>query len=191
MDFKVENLQGEDVLTMLYAVEGYGVIVDKHYNIKENVTIGVPGKTLNMHGFHVSDNGQHFLFVNRNVTTADRKVSATVPFEGECKLTTDGFREVDARTGKTLFEWDSTGRIAFNESTLDLESVEDRCSQFWDYLWVYPPYLPICIDADTNTATQTPSTNSPTATTCFPPATPTPSTKSLPTTPPSSGASTV
>lgn len=135
----MENMDGEDVLTALYAVEGFGVIIDNHYKIRENITIGITGKTLNMHGFHTSEGGSHFLFLSRNVTAASKELSATVPGwdvekNGECKLTTDGFKEIDAKTKEVIFDWDSAFRIPFSESTLDERPVEERCSQFWDYL---------------------------------------------------------
>lgn len=63
MDFGVMNVDGEDLLSLSYAVEGNGYILDNRYVIKETVVEGVTGKTYNMHDFHTVEDGSRYLYL--------------------------------------------------------------------------------------------------------------------------------
>ena len=63
MDFGIVNVEGENLLSMSYAVEGYGYILDNQYKVKQTVTLGITGETYNMHDFHTVEDGSRFLYL--------------------------------------------------------------------------------------------------------------------------------
>ncbi len=137
MDFKVMNVQGKDMLSMLYAVEGNAYILDNQYKVKQTHFTGITGKTFNMHDFHSVEDGTHFLYLQRNLTEASEEMSSEeLGFDGKCKVCFAGFEEADIDSGETLFKWDATGHITFNESTMAFAPVQERCKIYWDYLLV-------------------------------------------------------
>ncbi|KAK5173310.1 uncharacterized protein LTR77_001991 [Saxophila tyrrhenica] len=136
MDFGVMDVGGEDLLSLSYAVEGRGYILDKQYKVKQTVVEGMTGKTYNMHDFHTVENGSHFLYLQRNITHASAQLAKQdLGYDGECSVTFPGFEERDVKTGEVLFKWDATGKIPLSDSTLTHGPVENRCTGgAWDYL---------------------------------------------------------
>ena len=63
MDFGIVDVAGEELLSMSYAVEGNGYILDNRYKVKETVSEGVTGFTYDMHDFHTVDHGSRFLYL--------------------------------------------------------------------------------------------------------------------------------
>ncbi len=63
MDFGVMNVAGEDLLSMSYAVEGKGYILDRGYEVRQTVFEGITGLTYNMHDFRTVEDGNHFLYL--------------------------------------------------------------------------------------------------------------------------------
>lgn len=134
MDFKVQKVGDEEMLSMLYAVEGNAYLLDHAYRVKDTIFVGETGVTFNMHDFHTVEDGSKFLYLQRNVTQASREMSMEeLGFDGMCSVTFPGFEERDVETKDVLFKWDATGIIPFSDSTMDAASVESRC-RGWDYL---------------------------------------------------------
>ena len=135
MDFKVQNWNGTDMLSMLFAVEGKGIILDKHYRIVDEVDVGITGETFNMHDFRTIEDGSHYLYLQRNVTTMSREKSIYLGYKiGLCQITYPGFQERDVQTGEVLFTWSSRDHIPFSDSTMNNASITERCNEHWDYL---------------------------------------------------------
>lgn len=139
MDFKVQNVEGTDMLSMLYAVEGNAYILDNRYSVKQTVFTGETGVTFNMHDFHTVEDGTRYLYLQRNITKASEEMSMEeLGFDGKCKVTFPGFEERDVKSKEKLFKWDGTGNIPFSESTMAFAPADSRCATYWDYLSVAP-----------------------------------------------------
>lgn len=135
MDFKVMNVDGQDKLSMLYAVEGNAYILDEAYAVQEKVFTGVTGVTFNMHDFHTIEDGRKYLYLQRNITEASEEMSMQeLGFNGKCKVTFPGIEERDVKSKNILWKWDGTGNIPFSDSTMNFAPAEVRCSSHWDYL---------------------------------------------------------
>ena len=137
MDFKVMNVEGTDMLSMLFAVEGNAYILDDRYEGKQTVFTGETGVTFNMHDFHTVEDGTRYLYLQRNITEASRELTMQdLGYNGTCKVTFPGFEERDVKSKEKLFKWDGTGNIPFSDSTMAFAPAEDRCRSYWDYLTV-------------------------------------------------------
>ena len=136
MDFKIQNVDGTDLLSMLYAVEGNAYLLDNRYRVKQTVFTGQTGVTFNMHDFHTVNDGTRYLYLQRNITEASEELSMEeIGFDGKCKITFPGFEERDVKSKNKLFKWDATGIISMNESTMQFAPVPVRCASYWDYLY--------------------------------------------------------
>lgn len=135
MDFKVLNVGGENLLSMLYAVEGSAYLLDKHYQVQETVFTGETGVVFNMHDFNTVEDGKRFLYLQRNITETSAETSlAEIGYDGPCQVTFPGFEERDVRTKQLIYKWDASGKISMNDSTLLFLEPEERCAEFWDFL---------------------------------------------------------
>lgn len=135
MDFAKRNVDGKEMLTMLYAVEGSAYIIDNHYRVQDTVFTGETGVTFNMHDFHTIEDGTKYLYLKRNITEASQEMSQEeLGFDGKCKVTFPGFEEKDVKTKEMLFKWDGTGNIPLSDSTMVAGPLEQRCAVHWDYL---------------------------------------------------------
>lgn len=63
MDFGVMNVGGEPLLSMSYAVNYTGVLLDSQYQVKQTVVMGTGEVNYNMHDFRTVDNGSRFLYL--------------------------------------------------------------------------------------------------------------------------------
>ncbi len=135
MDFKLSNVRGEDMLTMMLPPEEDGILLDNHYQIVEKVPVGIKGKTLNMHEFTFVEEGKTLLLMKRNVTHASKELSKAVGYDGECSVMFAAFEDIDTTTWETRFTWTSSDWVGLEESTLDTAPVKQRCGGgAWDYL---------------------------------------------------------
>ncbi|KAK5173560.1 uncharacterized protein LTR77_002241 [Saxophila tyrrhenica] len=135
MDFKLSNVRGEDLLTMMLPPDEDGILLDNHYQIVEKVPVGIKGKTLNMHEFTFVEEGKTLLLMKRNVTHATKDQSSVVGYEGECAVMWADFEDIDTTTWETRFKWTSADWIGLEESTQNLNPVDSRCGGgAWDYL---------------------------------------------------------
>ncbi|KAK3691689.1 hypothetical protein LTR37_018482 [Vermiconidia calcicola] len=134
MDFQMQKVRGEDRLTLMFPVEGDGIILDNHYREVDRTPVGITGKTLNMHEFHFVENGASLLLLKRNITKASKEMSKAVGYDGECQIMFVGIEEIDTANWDTKFTWTSEDWITLDESTLDTAPAEKRCKNSWDYL---------------------------------------------------------
>lgn len=118
-DFKLSNVAGEDMFTVMDQSHWRGVIMDRHYEIKRRIKVVGPGGNFNSHEFNFVENGTRALVVYNHGNAASEEESATVGFKGNCKRSCNGIAEYDTTTWDITWDWDSCGNIMLNESTVD------------------------------------------------------------------------
>ena len=127
-DFRVGNVNGEDVLTAVYRRKQMDVILNDRYEIVKEVKIE-KGR-VNIHEFNTADNGTRVLPMIDKGGRASRLESQAVGYDGRCKASFPGFEEYDTNTWEKMFAWNSKGHIHLNESF-----IEHTCKRGWDYLY--------------------------------------------------------
>lgn len=136
-DFKVSNVGGEDMLSVIWPHGNVAAIFDSSYEKHETIPMhDFSKKTLNIHDFQMVDNGARALFLNKRLAKASRKNSRRVGYDGRCFVKFIGIEEWDLATGKKTFEWDSEDHIGLDESVMTSEgNPVSRCNgESWDYL---------------------------------------------------------
>ena len=109
-DFKLSNVAGEEMFTVMDQSHGQGVLMDKHYDIKRRIKVIGPGH-FNSHEFNFVENGTKALVVYNKGRHRDEEESALVGFDGRCKVGCNGIAEYDTTTWETTWEWESCGNI--------------------------------------------------------------------------------
>ena len=137
MDFRVSNVKGEDMLTLLF--KGTAFLIDDRYEIREKLEISEPWRA-DEHDFYFLDNGRRVLVFQKEERNATLDQSREVGFDGNCVVTYEQFQELDTETWQPVFYWDSMDHVPLIESTQENSFIEDRCAG-WDYLYSVPlPY---------------------------------------------------
>jgi hypothetical protein len=85
--------------------------------------------SLNVHEFMTVENGTRALYLTREPKLTSRKNSKVVGYNGNCYAGFDGFRELDVETWETVFKWSSENNIGLDESVVDRDPIDHRCSQ--------------------------------------------------------------
>ncbi|CAK1361953.1 hypothetical protein CB0940_02728 [Cercospora beticola] len=133
-DFRVSNVGGQDLMTVLHQEKGQGVVVRPSYGVRNAIRFGDP-RAINIHEFHFVDNGARALIIRSNKTRASTEDSQSVGIAGGCIAEFDGFEEFETSTWESVFRWNSFGRIGLNESsTDDGTAIETKCDSGWDFL---------------------------------------------------------
>ena len=109
-DFKLSNVAGEEMFSVMDQSHGEGVIMDRHYDIKRRIKVRGPG-LFNSHEFNFVENGTKALVVYTKNIHASEEESALVGYEGQCKQSCNGIAEYDTTTWKQTFDWSSCGNI--------------------------------------------------------------------------------
>lgn len=138
-DFRISNVRGEDLMTLVLLHKGTGVIIDGCYDIRETPKIDYPWR-INTHEFHFVDNGTRALVIKNEEKHAPLDQSREVGFDGQCVVKYERLQELDTATWKTVFDWDSRDHVRLSESTLTDSPIKDRCSS-WDFLYVSLPLI--------------------------------------------------
>lgn len=130
-DFRISNVRGELMMTMMDQKAGEGWIFDNHYEVREEHDF----THFNSHEFNFIDNGTKVLVVNSDRREASEEDSESIGFDGRCSVDFDFFQELDVTNDwEPLFVWESYGHIGLDESTLTDKAVNNRCGGGWDYL---------------------------------------------------------
>lgn len=109
-DFKLSNVAGEEMFTVMDQSHWHGIIMDRHYDIKRRVKVVGPGR-FNSHEFNFVENGTRALVVYNKREKASEEESALVGYEGQCIRGCNGIAEYDTTTWETTFVWSSCGNI--------------------------------------------------------------------------------
>lgn len=136
-DFRIQRINGEDMMTLIYPKEGSGVILDHEYEIQHKVHVEKKGTTLNLHDFQIvkdSGKGDRALILNHMPKEASKSALEAVDFQGDCKVIFDGFEEFDTKSWDSMSLWSSENNIQLDESTMVKETMTQTCAKDWDFL---------------------------------------------------------
>lgn len=140
-DFRVVNIQGKPMLSLVYPRGGKAIIFDEAYQINKTIDMGDEElrenePALNVHEFATVENGTKALHLTRVPKKTSRKNSELVDFDGECFAIFDGIKESDTKTWDTTHTWNSEGHIGLDESYVTQEPISKRCAGEgpWDFL---------------------------------------------------------
>lgn len=127
-DFRISNVKGEKLLTMMTHEEIY--VLGNDYSAREAVRLG---GFRNTHELNFVDGGTRVLSLEFGARKVSEEESRRVRFDGRCEAQFDGFseRDVTVEGWPSVFDWSSNGKIDLEESTMVQGSVEHRC-RGWD-----------------------------------------------------------
>lgn len=132
-DFRISNVQGEDLMTMMDQGRMEAIIFDNHYEVREAIKID----HFNSHEFHFVENGTKVLLIQGDPRETTPEMEATIGYHGDrrCRVRADRFVEVDLQNDwQTVFDWSPFHRIGLDESDY---GGDNRCTQGdWDYMYV-------------------------------------------------------
>ncbi|KAK3714801.1 hypothetical protein LTR37_007536 [Vermiconidia calcicola] len=132
-DFRMSNVRGKNMMTLMSQGKGQGVILNNNYKIAETLQVDNPG-SVNTHEFHFVENGTRALVIKSHRQKATKEMSKAVGYDGECDCQFDGFEEYDTTTWKSTFDWRSFGKVGLDESSLTGPPVAQRCRNGWDFI---------------------------------------------------------
>ncbi|KAM3422691.1 hypothetical protein BST61_g178 [Cercospora zeina] len=133
-DFRISNVGGQDLMTVLHQEKGQGVLVQPSYGVRNAIRFGDP-RAINIHEFHFVNDGSRALIIRSNKTTASIDDSRSVGVTEGCIAEFDGFEEFETNTWASVFKWSSFGQIKLNESTTDDGiAIKTKCDRGWDFL---------------------------------------------------------
>lgn len=148
-DFRVQSYQGQPVLTwwqgtpLSLAGPGPGAdyIANSHYQVIATVNAG-NGQQSNGHEFQLTPQGTALLTIYKQ-TTADL-TSVGGPKNGQ--VLEGEVQEVDIKTGKVIFQWDSLDHVPVTDSHQPLPADPTNPATPWDYFHINAVHL----DSDGN-----------------------------------------
>ena len=135
-DFRTQTYLGKPVLTWIQQSKSGSVtdyIYNDHYKLIATVKAG-DGAATDMHEFQLTP-------WNTALITATKTVRANLAAFGGPKnqVVTDGIvQEIDIRTGKVLFQWDSAGHVPYGDSHLPLPG---NANEGWDWFHINAAHL--------------------------------------------------
>lgn len=95
---------------------GISELFDLSYQNRTRIQADNSTMRLNFHEFNHIENGRKMLVITEGVKYLDL-VEIGLPYKTYSVFVT-GFQEVDSKTGKVLFEWDSVPRVSLGETSL-------------------------------------------------------------------------
>ena len=132
MDFRMSDVDGEDMMTMLDRDRADGVIIDNHFEIRDIFLIDTDKEHVNAHELNYVEDGKSVLLLRNDKRNAPQDERDSVGYKGdECRANYMSFFELDATNNyETLFEWHGYGHIRLNESTMLDNDIENRCNTY-------------------------------------------------------------
>ncbi|KAK5166728.1 uncharacterized protein LTR77_008272 [Saxophila tyrrhenica] len=132
-DFRLSNVRGKTMLTLMSAGKGLAVILGTDYQMSETKHVDAP-RNVNTHELNFVENGTRALVIKSHPMEASKEISKKVGYNGHCKAAFDGFEEYNTDTWETTFDWRSYGKVGLEESTLDDGSISNKCQHNWDFI---------------------------------------------------------
>lgn len=136
-DFHVSQVDGQDMLTLLYPHDHQGYVLDNSYNTYRTIDVSDNG-AVNMHEFNVVENGTRALVLSNNFGTPSEDASREIGFNnGVCAASFEGFQELTSQNSSSMFRWSAEHHISLKESTYREASIEEMCEGKdgnWDIL---------------------------------------------------------
>jgi Arylsulfotransferase (ASST) len=135
-DFRVQSYQGRQVLTwwegtpLSLAGPGPGTdyIANRHYQVIATVSAG-NGQSANGHEFQITPWGTALLTIYKRQSANLTSVGGAA----NAQVLAGVVQEIDIKTGKVLFEWNSTEHVPFGDSH---EPLPANPSEPWDYFHI-------------------------------------------------------
>lgn len=134
-DFRVSNVQGEDMLTFIHHGDGKAYFIDQHYEVKRTIDL-TEGDTqrVNGHEFALVDDGTRAIHFTNPSEFASRADSETIGYDGRCYVRFHGFREWDTKSWESVFDWNEQDHIGLNESyAAEIDPIDGPCSNSPDH----------------------------------------------------------
>lgn len=138
-DFRIAQVGGVDMLTVVYSHNNSGVILDKNYRIIRDVGYSDSHMHSNFHDFNVVEDGTRALVLTRDEhTVLSKEKTKVIGFDGECIVRGDGMKYLDITTSppRTLFAWNASDYLELNENFFrpDRGLLDEYCSgkKMWD-----------------------------------------------------------
>lgn len=131
-DFRVSNVQGQDMLTFLNPRNRSFVMLDRHYNISKEVEISPFNGTEinNMRELNFVDEGARALVFYDEIRNASKSISDEIGFNGTCLVMDSTFKEADPKQDwKFVYRWAAHKRIQLSESIKTEGTVDQRCNE--------------------------------------------------------------
>jgi Arylsulfotransferase (ASST) len=136
-DFRTQNYMGQPVLTWSQSSSFGGTptdyIYNDHYKLIATVKAG-DGATTDLHEFLITPWNTALI-----TATENRTVNLTSIGGPRNQIVTDGIvQEIDIRTGKVLFQWNSADHVPYGDSHLPLPGKAD---EGWDWFHINAVHL--------------------------------------------------
>ena len=131
-DFRISNVNGEYLMTLMDQGRGEVFVFDNHYEVLYNHG----WKHFNSHELNYIRNGTRAFVIRSYGEDASEEMSAVIGFDGNCQVMFDHLLELDVTNDyETLWEWHTEDHVGLDESTLTEASVPNRCTgSKWDYM---------------------------------------------------------
>lgn len=134
-DFRVQDVGGQNMITVIKKSEDAGLIYDNSYHLYKRVDWPGFYNTSNMHDFTITGNGTRALVMTKAHFNASQELLRPVGFNGSyCDVNGNGLKELDI-TGpepKTIFTWNATDHIGLDETTFPRVNPTHACEGGWD-----------------------------------------------------------
>lgn len=139
LDFRINDVTGQDMITMSDRDQGTGIIVDERYEIRDVVQMEDGRGQINGHEFHFVDNGTRILMMKNRRKKATEEATQSLGFHGKgsCVVNFNAFVEVDAVTFEEKFHFDTFDHIDVTESTYTDGGPDHFCQSGglgWDFI---------------------------------------------------------
>lgn len=139
LDFRINNVAGENMITLGDRDQGTGIILDDAFEIKQVVQMEEGKGQINGHEFHFVDNGTRALFMKNNRKAATSKAAKGVGYHGKepCLVNFNSWVELDAVTFEETFAFDTFDHIDISESTYTGGGPDHFCNSGglgWDFI---------------------------------------------------------
>ena len=126
--FLISKVNGDYKMTFMSQQLRKGAILDSSYHIVDRVHVDHSNQ-IYMHEFNFVENGTRALVINSHGYNAKNDISKVVEFDGKRHCTFDGFEELDRKTWKSTFDFQSYGKIGLDESTMTQGDINEMCDE--------------------------------------------------------------
>lgn len=136
-DFRMSNVRGEQLMTLMHQIDHAGYIVDNDFTIREKLKQVDNHGNINTHEFHFVEDGTEAIVIKTDVHAASEEMSKVVGYDGQCKsVFFDKFEVFDTKTWEVKFSWSSEDHIGLDECTLGGQHFDKWCQGGnWDYVY--------------------------------------------------------
>lgn len=142
-DFKAVTYNGSQHLTFVIGSRPrsaspsddlqLGYIANSAYQVQDKVNVNRDSTILDIHEFHVVDEGKTALMTTTKVQLRNVSEVGVSGLE-EKHVANKGFQEVDLATGNINFEWDALENGVSLTESYNVVEFKDPKHKYWDFL---------------------------------------------------------